>query len=92
MFDVDCYFQDAGMAVCLFPGENLYILYTVHLSVLNDCCRARGATYKHGDRQGCLRGTRVTVLDEIESWAKEFEESPIFWLNGLAGTGKSTIA
>ena len=32
------------------------------------------------------------VLDEIESWAKDFDESPVFWLNGLAGTGKSTIA
>ena len=32
------------------------------------------------------------MLDEIERWAEGFEESPIFWLNGLAGTGKSTIA
>jgi len=32
------------------------------------------------------------VLNEIEAWAKDFNQSPIFWLNGLAGTGKSTIA
>ena len=32
------------------------------------------------------------MLDEIESWAKDFEASPVFWLNGLVGTGKSTIA
>jgi len=32
------------------------------------------------------------VLDEIEHWAGDFEQSPIFWLNGLAGTGKSAIA
>lgn len=31
-------------------------------------------------------------MDEIESWAKDFDKSPVFWLNGLAGTGKSTIA
>ena len=31
-------------------------------------------------------------MDEIESWTKDFNESPIYWLNGLAGTGKSTIA
>jgi len=31
-------------------------------------------------------------LDEIESWARDFDGSPIYWLNGLAGTGKSTIA
>jgi len=31
-------------------------------------------------------------LDEIESWTKDFDKSPVYWLNGLAGTGKSTIA
>jgi len=66
--------------------------YTVHLSVLNSCRRARGAAYQHGNRRGCLRGTRETVLNEIELWTKDFDGSPVFWLNGLAGTGKSTIA
>ena len=66
--------------------------HIVHLSVLNSCRRARGAGYQHGDRRGCLRGTRETVLTEIESWTKDFDKSPVFWLNGLAGTGKSTIA
>ena len=60
--------------------------------MLNSCRRARGAGYKHGNRRGCLRGTRETVLNEIESWTKDFDASPVFWLNGLAGTGKSTIA
>ena len=32
------------------------------------------------------------MLDEIELWPEDFETSPIFWLSGLAGTGKSTIA
>ena len=32
------------------------------------------------------------MLSEIESWAKDFKQSPVFWLNRLAGTGKSTIA
>jgi hypothetical protein len=31
-------------------------------------------------------------LDKIESWSKDYEMSPVYWLNGLAGTGKSTIA
>ena len=60
--------------------------------MLNSCRRARGAGYQHGNRRGCLRGTRETVLAEIESWTKDFDKSPVFWLNGLAGTGKSTIA
>ena len=60
--------------------------------VLNGCRRAHGAGYLHGNRNGCLKGTRESVLNEIEHWAKDFERSPVFWLNGLAGTGKSTIA
>ena len=62
------------------------------LLVLNGCRRASGAGYQHGDRKGCLRGTRETVLHEVELWTKDFDKSPIFRLNGLAGTGKSTIA
>ena len=79
----------------IFPPLLLYqthIDLTVDLVVLNNCRRARGAAYQHGDRRGCLRGTREVVLDEVESWTKDFKESPVFWLNGLAGTGKSTIA
>ena len=32
------------------------------------------------------------MLNEIEEWTEDFDKSPVFWLNGLAGTGKSTIA
>jgi hypothetical protein len=60
--------------------------------VLNGCRRAKGAEYRHGNRRGCLKGTRSTILNEIESWAKDFNKSPVYWLNGLAGTGKSAIA
>ena len=31
-------------------------------------------------------------MDAIESWSADHDASPIYWLNGLAGTGKSTIA
>ncbi|KAF9643962.1 hypothetical protein BDM02DRAFT_3263813, partial [Thelephora ganbajun] len=50
------------------------------------------AEYRHGDRKGCLKGTRGAVLDSIEVWARDFDKPPVYWLNGLAGTGKSTIA
>ena len=61
-------------------------------AVLNSCRRAHGAGHEHGDRNGCLKGTRESVLNEIECWAGVSDVSPVFWLNGLAGTGKSTIA
>ena len=51
-----------------------------------------GASHHYGDRQRCLRGTRKGILLEVEQWLRSEREQPIFWLNGLAGTGKSTIA
>ncbi|KAF9643222.1 hypothetical protein BDM02DRAFT_3063517, partial [Thelephora ganbajun] len=41
---------------------------------------------------GCLKGTRTAVLDGIEFWTRDFDKPPVYWLNGLAGMGKSTIA
>lgn len=60
--------------------------------MLNSCIRAKGVEFRHGSRSGCLKGTRESVLDEIESWSKDPNASPVYWLNGVAGTGKSTIA
>ena len=31
-------------------------------------------------------------MDEIELWTRDFAKPPVYWLNGLAGTGKTTIA
>ena len=53
------------------------------------------ATFNSYGRQHeplCLPDTRVDVLEKIIAWANERDERNIFWLNGLAGTGKSTIA
>jgi hypothetical protein len=40
----------------------------------------------------CTPGTRVTLLEDLMAWATALESPCVFWLNGLAGTGKSTIA
>jgi hypothetical protein len=40
----------------------------------------------------CLPNTRTKLLDEITTWANDKEGKSIFWLSGMAGTGKSTIA
>lgn len=40
----------------------------------------------------CLDGTRTAILEKIMKWVSDPNASPIFWLHGLAGTGKSTIA
>jgi len=77
----------------VFPLEPyLPVGHTADLLILNACHRAKKAEYRHGNRRGCLKGTRETVLNEIDSWTKNSNQPPVFWLNGLAGTGKSTIA
>jgi len=46
-------------------------------------------------RTTCLAGTRIEVVNTIMSWLGGEDKSPdasLFWLNGLAGIGKSTIA
>ena len=50
-----------------------------------------GAGYRSGNRQGCLRGTRVNILWQLECWVEDEQDHRVFWLNGLAGTGKTTI-
>lgn len=40
----------------------------------------------------CLPNTRVKLRSQITEWAKSSDGKCIFWLNGMAGTGKSTIA
>ncbi|KAL2827486.1 nucleoside phosphorylase domain-containing protein [Aspergillus pseudoustus] len=36
--------------------------------------------------------TRINVLSKIEEWTSQQDQRSLFWLTGLAGTGKSTIA
>ncbi len=40
----------------------------------------------------CLPDTRVDLQQQIHDWMEGGDERTIFWLHGLAGTGKSTIA
>lgn len=40
----------------------------------------------------CLKGTRVDLLDKLDQWADNPNGKCIFWLQGGAGTGKSTIS
>lgn len=40
----------------------------------------------------CLQGTRIELLQQIMEWAMSPSQKSIFWLNGMAGTGKSTVS
>jgi hypothetical protein len=62
------------------------------LSLLPVAKNASFNSYDRQDESTCLRGTRVDLLQEIYDWADGQDERCLFWLNGLAGTGKSTTA
>ncbi|EJD04730.1 uncharacterized protein FOMMEDRAFT_48235, partial [Fomitiporia mediterranea MF3/22] len=40
----------------------------------------------------CLPGTRTMIQDEIVEWASSGTDQNIFWLHGVAGSGKSTVS
>ena len=58
------------------------------LAKLEPVCNAG---YQAGHHEKCLPGTRESILQDIMAWAKNPQDKNVFWLNGLAGTGKSTI-
>jgi ABC-type cobalt transport system substrate-binding protein len=73
-------------------GESLKLLLEnsslMHLHVVE------GALYDcrvHEHEDFCLSGTRTELLSHITDWANS-DDKPIFWLSGMAGTGKTTIA
>jgi hypothetical protein len=52
----------------------------------------KSAWYDSADSpKGCLPGTRENLLKEIMAWFAS-DGPPVYWLRGLAGTGKTTIA
>ncbi|KAI9893633.1 MAG: hypothetical protein M1814_006429 [Vezdaea aestivalis] len=56
---------------------------------------AAGASYNSSNWQHeaqCLAGTRVEIIKDILMWSKDPNSKHVLWLNGMAGTGKSTIA
>ena len=50
------------------------------------------AVYDAQRSLGCMNGTRVQVLRDIEAWIQNPNGPQIFWLAGMAGTGKTAIA
>ncbi|KAK6499930.1 hypothetical protein TWF481_010286 [Arthrobotrys musiformis] len=56
---------------------------------------AEGAAYGSREDQyepECLDGTRTDLLRQISQWVEDPNGKCVFWMNGMAGTGKSTIS
>jgi NACHT domain len=62
----------------------------------NQLPRAKGVGYKSQDgiHRACLTETRITELQRIEEWEVDYTATAkdVYWLSGLSGSGKSTIA
>ncbi|KAM0263521.1 hypothetical protein ACHAQJ_001140 [Trichoderma viride] len=76
--------------------EQTSILLDVHQEmVLSKLRVAEAATFDSsvdGEESYCLQGTRSEIIKEIQDWSIQQDGRSIFWLNGMAGTGKSTIS
>ena len=69
----------------LVPNRN-YPRFSVDLILLDKLRWSEDAGYLCGDRQKCFRGT------VLENWIHENNIRRVYWLNGPAGNGKTTIA
>ncbi|KAB8220255.1 hypothetical protein BDV33DRAFT_231063 [Aspergillus novoparasiticus] len=61
------------------------------LDTLHPVTRAAFGSYEQA-RETCLVGTQVPLLQLVQNWSNDAQGEPILWLQGMAGTGKSTIA
>ncbi|KMW67258.1 hypothetical protein BDDG_12009 [Blastomyces dermatitidis ATCC 18188] len=64
-------------------------------TVLSHLPSAEGASFDSHANEGdpkCHPDTRTDILQQIFNWATDQQSQAIFWLNGMAGTGKSTIS
>ncbi|KAJ2926092.1 hypothetical protein H1R20_g11007, partial [Candolleomyces eurysporus] len=53
----------------------------------------KGAEYSNAKRgDGCIPGSRVSLLAMLLVWATDPSSPHLFWLSGLAGTGKTTVS
>ncbi|CUA78444.1 Ribosome assembly protein 4 [Rhizoctonia solani] len=43
-------------------------------------------------RGPCADGTRESEVERLKTWARDPSAEPVYWINGMAGTGKTTIA
>ncbi|KAB5590557.1 Vegetative incompatibility protein HET-E-1 [Ceratobasidium theobromae] len=44
------------------------------------------------NRQTCTEDTRKGILTDLNSWSDNPEAEKVYWMDGMAGTGKTTIA
>ncbi|KAG9124403.1 hypothetical protein FRC07_011748 [Ceratobasidium sp. 392] len=80
-----------GAIDCYDIGQ---IAKNASLEALNPAKMARYDSFATSQlgRGGCTPKTRQLVLEGLLDWANDPNSSKVYWMNGMAGTGKTTIA
>lgn len=68
------------------------VAHDMDLGKLEGVMEAGFESFSDRDEAQCLPGTRTELLQHIMEWAISPSQKSIFWLKGMAGTGKSTIS
>ncbi|CAG9980522.1 unnamed protein product [Clonostachys byssicola] len=66
--------------------------HEIILAKLRTVERAGFDAHSDADNARCYQGTRTNLINQVLAWVDSDNSKTIFWLNGMAGTGKSTIA
>jgi hypothetical protein len=84
---------EMGQSLLKYKRNSHSNTFTARLDKINYIASAR---YDSDELQNqvmtCLEGTRIALLADLDAWTTSPNSAPFFWLNGLAGTGKSTVA
>ncbi|KAF7966894.1 hypothetical protein HWV62_36623, partial [Athelia sp. TMB] len=84
----------SGANITNVAGDhNVFVLDEDRLAsdmALNGLSCARGASWDPA--RVCMSGTRLAILSVVDEWTRSIGPHKIFWLRGLAGSGKSAIA
>ncbi|KAF5497478.1 Heterokaryon incompatibility protein 6, OR allele [Colletotrichum siamense] len=68
--------------------------HKINYDTINRLVVSTGAMHDSAKNQHeniCLSGTRDNLLKDIVQWSEDANDHRIYWLSGMAGTGKSTI-
>ena len=93
--DFNCSLHSDWNLVRFSPGHcrefcaEIFIGFIDNLNHKMTSYKTRHSSY--GNPTGCMAGTRVKILADLEAWASDDLSSKVYWLVGMAGTGKSTI-
>ncbi|KAI0743253.1 hypothetical protein BC629DRAFT_1599649 [Irpex lacteus] len=82
-----------GSTISYRESRGSFYLFLDDRNTLNNMKPVSEAMFDASDtRTPCLPGTRVDILHTLEGWAADPTARQVYWLNGHAGSGKSTIA